>query len=522
MEPLDTIITAELDKLYRFAYRETGDAYLAEDLTQDIVLQAYTAWPNLREPDRAVPWLWGIAHNLARQCRRKIREIPTEEPDLIRIADGNGVSWETPEKLFADAWELSRIRQAVAYLAKNYRDVCVLYYLEEKDYSTIARELDIPLSSVKWRLNQAKEKLREELENMEFMEKKYHRAVPLQLNMGGWVNHWDRNKGCYDGADKALEGLLAQNICQAAYEKPLTVTEISSALGVAADYVEETLDKLTDTQCMKKKSNTYQTAFPIWTKEENGLVYDGTFAAAQAGAGGIIDLLYSLDEKIRAVGFYGSDRPLDKLMLMLCSFLASNTEGNLFDSDKLPFAGEEKAWYILGTTAPSFRRGKESDCVGLNSNGSNFGFVEFYLAQTVWPDNRSDSSAEQHAMEDLYHGKPVEDTYILSHLVELGKAEQANGGYRLTVPVISRGKGQWSALKEALAPAFALTNETQRHMNERSIALMQKVIPPHLKDQQEFFSTYCTHGTLLIALYEELMRRGLEVTREMPTWLVVE
>ena len=409
MEPLDTIITEELDKLYRFAYRETRDAYRAEDLTQDIVLKAYTAWPTLRDPDRAVPWIWGIAHNLAKQRWRDSREVPTEDTELYRLAagecmmicNGSGVSWETPETMCLQKWEISRIRQAVAYLAKNYRDVCVLYYLEEKDYNTIARELHIPLSSVKWRLNQSKTQLREELEHMEFMEKKYHRAVPLQLNMGGYVNRWDRNKGCYDNADKALEGLLAQNICQVAYKKPVTVTEISSALGVAADYVEEALEKLTDTRCLIRRSNTWQTAFPIWSADENKLVFDGNYSIAEENAGRIVDLLYSLENEIRSVGFYGSDRSMDRLMLMLCSFLTYNTEGNLFDTEKLPFQGEEKAWYILATTAPSFRTQKEYDCVGLNSNGSMFGFMEFFLAQNAWNDNRSEQTAEQHAMNDL-------------------------------------------------------------------------------------------------------------------------
>ena len=65
--------------------------------------------------------------------------------------------------------------------------------------------------------------------------------------------------GNYDGADKALDTLLAQNICLCAYEKAKTVTEIASDLGVAADYIEETLEKLTKTQCVKQISNKYQT-----------------------------------------------------------------------------------------------------------------------------------------------------------------------------------------------------------------------------------------------------------------------
>ena len=87
---------------------------------------------------------------------------------------------------------------------------------------------------------------------------------------------------------------------------------------------------------------------------------------------------------------------------------------------------------------------------------------------------------------------------------------------------LCRGKGEWSGLQEALAPVFRHTEKIQQQMNARSVSVMQKVIPPHLEKQRTFFSTYCTHGTLIVALYEELMRRGLHITRETPTWLVVE
>ncbi len=522
MHPLEKILTENLDKLYRYAYRETGDSWLAEDLTQETLLRALATWDSLRDKSAAAAWLWGILRNLIRQSWRKPHDIPTETEELTRIADGNGISWESPESAAVRKWEISRVREAVAYLAGIYRQVCVAYYLEEKDTATIAAELGIPLSSVKWRLYRSRLELRKEICEMEFMEKKYRAAIPLQLNMGGTVQHWEPHMGCYDGADRALEGLLAQNICQAAYERPVTVTEIASDLGVAADYVEEVLEKLVSTQCVRQKASTYQTAFPILTGAQTDLVFRDAYRIE--GAPALVELIYSLEPAIREVGFYGSDRPMDKLMLMLAGWLAYSTEGNRFDVEKLPFRGVEKSWYILATMAPAFREKSEDDCVGLNTNGSNFGFMEFYIAQPHFPDNRSSCKEEQRVMEALYLGNM---TYVeehkteLAHLIEAGKAEPYQDGYRLTVPVLSVAKGEWRALREALAPALTLTNQIQAEMNAHSTALMQQVIPPHLADQRGFFATYCTHGALLAALYRELMNRGLTVTREMPTWLSV-
>jgi len=177
-------------------------------------------------------------------------EIPTDEIAIIDIA---GISFETPESEYLKKADITKIRRAVSCLAKSYRDVCVMYWLESKNYNAISVELGIPLSSVKWRLNQSKSQLREEFSKMECMENGYYKAIPLKFSMGAYVGKWNPALGNYDNADKALEGLLPQNICLAAYKTPKTVTEISSELGVAADYVEEALQKLVDTHSLNRQ-----------------------------------------------------------------------------------------------------------------------------------------------------------------------------------------------------------------------------------------------------------------------------
>ncbi len=525
MEPLDTTLTAMLDPLYRYAYRETGDDWTAEELVQETAVIACRNWDKLQNKDAVHAWIWGILKNLIRRSHQPQRELPTETEELVRICDGVGVSYETPETIALRKWEISRVREAVAYLAKLYREVTVAYYLEEKDYDTISQELSIPVSSVKWRLHRSRIQLKEEICQMEFMEKSYRKAQPLCINMGGTVAHWDPATGAYDNADKALEGLLAQNICQVAYEKPLTVTEIASSLGVAADYVEDALEKLCATGCITQKSNTYQTAFPIWSAAENELVYGETYRLASDGVGALVDMLYGLEPEIRRVGFYGCDRPFERLTLMLMSWLTYNTRGNLFDGERLPFHGVEKAWYILATTAPSFFQGKDTPSIGLNSNGSSFGFVEFFLSQPHFPDNRSIRTEEQRTMEALYKGDTAwveAHRTELAHLLETGKAEAWDGGYRLTVPVLSTTKGDWRGLREALTPALEMAEDIQAKLNARAATVMKQVIPTHLSNQRAFYETYCTHGALDVVMYQELMRRGVTVTREMTTWLSVE
>ena len=526
---LENIITAEMDKLYRFAYNRLRDEYKAEDAVQDIVLTAYRAYPRLMDKERTIPWLWGIARNIVLRAFKPSPEIPMDE---ITIIDMAGISYETPESEIMRKEDITKIRRAVAYLAKNYRDVCVLHYLENKDYHSIAKELNIPLSSVKWRLNQTKIHLKKELEKMEYMEHGYRKAVPLTFNFGGWVGKMTPKNGNYDGADKALGTLLAQNICLCAYEKAKTVTEIASDLGVAADYIEETLEKLTKTQCVRQVANKYQTMFPIWDKAANEDIYLGNLRLAEEMAKDILDDIYSLAEKARDIEFCGSQKETEKLILFLIGFICDNTERNIFPADKVPFQGDDKGWYILATTDKCFLH-HVGGC-GINSCGSMFGLREYHFTFTCEDgdreingltfntDTRSFRTEEQKAFYSLYLGEPVTDDYSLSKLIEQGKVAKDGEGYRITVPVISRERGEFTRMMEVFAPVFAKTNALQEKLLRRSEETLRKYIPAHISHQEEFFSGYCGHNVLENALFSALVSRGVTPTNDMATWYVVK
>ena len=69
------LIDSHYEALYRYAYRLAGNSADAEDLTQDTFGKAITRLGQLREPDRAKPWLFRILRNLylhrVRDDRRK-------------------------------------------------------------------------------------------------------------------------------------------------------------------------------------------------------------------------------------------------------------------------------------------------------------------------------------------------------------------------------------------------------------------------------------------------------------------
>ncbi len=519
---LSELLTSQLDRLYRFAYNRLHDEGAAEDLTQDIVECAIRAYHKIDDPDRRIPWLWGVARNVYLRTVSAKSRRETSSEDVIMIIDSMGVNYETPETDLIRREECANLRRAVSYLAKMYRDVCVMHWLEEKDYNTIAEELGIPLSSVKWRLNQSKVRLKEELMKMDYMENGYRKAVKLYMNMGGYVE-WSGELGNYDGADRALDNLLAQNICISAYESPKTVTEIASDIGCAADYIEDSLAELVKCQCVKQTKDKYQTMFPIWSREVFDDVFKKGFELCLSHADAIIDTLFSLADEIEAVGFTGSDRPFEKLLLTMLVVLGRETENDFFDTANLPFESHiesEKRWYILAYTGQS---GYENYCFGVNSSGGlNGDLVEYYIASEFTKDARAYNQDMFRALYEFYNsGKQPED-YLCAKLVENGKLRKNGDSYEIIVPVISHERGEYAKLVEVLAPVRELVAQLQNELFERSCTLMKNYIPDHLASQRTFFNSYCAHGAWENAVFNRLVERGVKITQDMATCFIVK
>jgi RNA polymerase sigma-70 factor, ECF subfamily len=181
--------------IYRFALHMSGNAAVAEDVTQEVFLTL------IRDATRFDPergslsgFLFGIARNHVRkrweQERRSV-PLPDEAGEAGQVwsrtkhgdGNGNGASgngahgkgngngqgaFSTAAKAHADFESretMGRVRQAIATLPENYREVVVLCELEEMSYEEAAEALDCPVGTVRSRLHRARalllEKLRE-------------------------------------------------------------------------------------------------------------------------------------------------------------------------------------------------------------------------------------------------------------------------------------------------------------------------------------------------------------------------
>jgi RNA polymerase sigma-70 factor (ECF subfamily) len=142
--------------LYRYAFRLSGSAADAEDLTQEAFCQAQLKLGQLRDYDRAKSWLFSILRNAYLHRVRASKNQPAVSLDLVG---------DVPERLPDTLPEVDpdHLQQVLNELPEVFRTPIILYYFEEFSYRDIAEQMDLPIGTVMSRLARAKAHLRTRL-----------------------------------------------------------------------------------------------------------------------------------------------------------------------------------------------------------------------------------------------------------------------------------------------------------------------------------------------------------------------
>ena len=235
-----------LEATYLWCYRHVGSTHDAEDLSQEILLEAIISYRKAcgkgQLPAAFYPWFWGIAKNRLRlfyRARKKqavllgasVGALSDSEPYYFDLCD-------IDEALIAEE-ERARLTLALSLLSRIQRECVVLYYLQNRSVKEIARILGIPEGTVKSRLFDARKNLKKGMEEtMDNNETKIKRLsyAPAELNMcgcNGIPSHWN-----------FLQDIMVKQILVACAHEGKTVREIAEAIGVAPVYFEDKIDYL--------------------------------------------------------------------------------------------------------------------------------------------------------------------------------------------------------------------------------------------------------------------------------------
>lgn len=152
---LPELVDAYYDRLYRFAYRLSGSAADAEDLTQQTFLTAQTSLHQLREPDHAKAWMFTIMRNTYLKGRRRKKQ--TQIISLESAPEPSEVEDEAAQL------RMEELQAILDELPDEFREPLILFYFQEFSYKEIADILEVPLGTVMSRLARGKKHLRSRL-----------------------------------------------------------------------------------------------------------------------------------------------------------------------------------------------------------------------------------------------------------------------------------------------------------------------------------------------------------------------
>lgn len=168
-EALDQLIRKYEKRAYQFAYRLTSNQEEACDVVGDAFVRIYSAMRNFKGNSAFTTWMYRILTNCFLDLRKRERNRPTvslesamqtEEGLLERQFESD----EPAADLIAERnLRETTIEHAVTLLPEYQRAMVTLYHAENLSYEEIAEALDLPIGTVKSRLNRARLSLREHL-----------------------------------------------------------------------------------------------------------------------------------------------------------------------------------------------------------------------------------------------------------------------------------------------------------------------------------------------------------------------
>ncbi len=104
--------------------------------------------------------------------------------DLFHKEDGGEIDFSDEVNIseeFIQKVEAEMIREVIQLLNEKYKTVLVLYYYEQYSYKEMSEILNIPIGTVKYRLNYAKKQMREHLEGSFMKEDKFNQKIKSSL-----------------------------------------------------------------------------------------------------------------------------------------------------------------------------------------------------------------------------------------------------------------------------------------------------------------------------------------------------
>ncbi len=286
-----------IEPIYRFCCKRLSNRHDAEDLASEIICHILDGMNKYRI-DSFDAWVWRIAHNRYARFldnRSKNPTVTTGDTELFELADYTDIDEETTEQQYETVFRYLHT------LSSEYRNIFVDYYIGEMSVRNLAEKYSLPETTIKWRLNAGRLKIRDRI-GEDKMDKIYKR---INWNTTSCNGSMDSNKYLYSQ--------IARSICEAAYEKPLPVEEISLLTGIPTMYLEDELPRLVYGDAIRKTGGKYATNFIIMHLKDRPVLHNDYEKLSEVLCDHMEQLFGRIKDDVRKIGFCGCERDLSEL-----------------------------------------------------------------------------------------------------------------------------------------------------------------------------------------------------------------
>ena len=143
------------------ALRRLNDFAEAQELCQDVFIQAMKKISQLREPEAFAGWLRSITNRMA--INRLIRR-PADHAIETETLDRNCVETRTPLTLAIDGERAREVRRGLKALRRLDRETLVAFYVRGRSLIEMSDDFDAPVGTIKRRLHVARKRLAKHVE----------------------------------------------------------------------------------------------------------------------------------------------------------------------------------------------------------------------------------------------------------------------------------------------------------------------------------------------------------------------
>lgn len=162
------LVSLYQEKIQRLAFKMLNNKLDTEDIVQETFIRVYLNLNRFDDTQNFSTWIYRIGKNLCIDLLRKKKNVYSLDAEFSEDEDANYYSRlqsneATPEHSVIERETRAQIVKVIDKLSAKYKLVIILYYLQGLSLLEISDKLNLPVTTVKSRLNRGREHLRKKI-----------------------------------------------------------------------------------------------------------------------------------------------------------------------------------------------------------------------------------------------------------------------------------------------------------------------------------------------------------------------